>query len=111
MLANDNAEDEHSQPFLPEVNRILVSTPVLIYAFKGSEANSAGGATRRRSRAAKSSSKNSELGSRGWNSEEGLQDLLNNMLRLKLCWIRAISELLCDSLLRMLVDTCREAPF
>ena len=80
MLANDNAEDEHSQPFLPEVNRISASTPVLIYAFKGSEANSAGGATRRRSRApAKSSSKNSELGSRGWNSEEGLQDLLNNV--------------------------------
>ena len=25
MLANDNAEDEHSQPFLPEVNRISVS--------------------------------------------------------------------------------------
>ena len=26
MLANDNAEDEHSQPFLPEVNRISAST-------------------------------------------------------------------------------------
>ena len=78
MLANDNAEDEHSQPFLPEVKTESWS-PALIYAFKGSEANSAGGATRRRSRAAKSSSKNSELGSRGWNSEEGLQDLLNNV--------------------------------
>ena len=78
MLANDNAEDEHSQPFLPEV-KTESRPPVLIYAFKGSEANSAGGATRRRSRAAKSSSKNSELGSRGWNSEEGLQDLLNNL--------------------------------
>ena len=81
-LASDNVEDEHSQPFLPEVKSAMQSMQEVssIYCCcAGSQANCVGVAAT--SRSAAGSEENSQLGSGRRDSPKRLQDLLTHDTR------------------------------